>query len=198
MTFIAGRISEQAVAAYQISLNLLAVVFMLSLGMATATGVLASDAVGRAEPRVAMRVSFTGLALNALLMLGCGLLIVLFRSAIGNAYTADTTLAAALAALVPWVALVILPDGAQTVAASALRAQSDNWFPTGSHLLAYALVMPVLGFWWGERQGLGVAGLLFAMLAASALSAGVLALRLVWLEKKWRPRVETAEPQASP
>jgi MATE family multidrug resistance protein len=174
------------VAAYQISLNLLAVVFMLSLGMATATAVLASEAVGRREPHAAMRVSFTGLALNAGVMLLCGLAIVLCRDAIGSAYTADPQLARVVAALLPWIALVILPDGGQTVAASALRAQGDNWFPTGSHLLAYAVVMPVLGFWLAEHEAQGVAGLLSAMLTASALSVGVLVLRLVWLEKKSR------------
>lgn len=186
MTLIAGRIGGRAVAAYQLSLNLLSVVFMISLGSATATAVLAAEAVGREQPHVARRVSFVGLALNSLLMLACGAVMLSLRGAIGRAYTADAALAHTLALMMPWVAAGMLPDGAQTVVASALRAQGDNWFPTASHLLAYAAVMPVLGLWWGERQGLGVAGLLSAMVAASALSAGVLALRLAWLEKKSR------------
>ena len=69
------------------------------------------------------------------------------------------------------------PDGAQVVTASALRARGDNWFPTFSHILAYAVVMPVLGYWLAEHQGMGVAGLLFAIFWASVLSAAVLLLR---------------------
>jgi MATE family multidrug resistance protein len=198
MTFLAGRIGEAQVAAYQITLNLLAVVFMLSLGMATATAVLASEAVGQGQPRTAARVGFTGLGLNSAGMLLCAAAIVLLREAIGRAYTADAQLAQVVSALLPLVALVLVPDGGQTVTASALRAQGDNWFPTGSHLLAYALVMPALGYWLGEHEGQGVAGLLSAILMASALSAGILVLRLGWLRKKNGRLVEIAGPRASP
>jgi hypothetical protein len=37
--------------------------------------------------------------------------------------------------------------------------------------------MPVLGYWLAERQGMGVAGLLFAIFWASVVSAGVLLAR---------------------
>jgi MATE family multidrug resistance protein len=80
------------------------------------------------------------------------------------------------------VALVLPPDGTQVVVASALRARGDNWFPTASHLLSYAAVMPVLGFWLAEERGLGVTGLMLAILWASWLSCGVLGFRL------WRLR----------
>src|SRR5690606_15712365 len=55
MMLIAGRLGADAVAAYHILLNLLAVVFMLSLGLTTATAVLTSEAVGRREPASATR-----------------------------------------------------------------------------------------------------------------------------------------------
>jgi MATE family multidrug resistance protein len=44
---LAGRIGAEAVAAYQLTLNTLAVVFMISLGVAAATAVLVSEAWGR-------------------------------------------------------------------------------------------------------------------------------------------------------
>jgi MATE family multidrug resistance protein len=195
MTFIAGRIGESAVAAYQIVLNLMAVVFMISLGLSTATAVLASEEVGRGDRTAAARVSFLGLGLNSALMVLLALLILALRAPIGRAYTADVALAASVASLLPWAALTLLPDGGQVVAASALRAQGDNWFPTASHLVAYACVMPVIGFWLGERQGHGVAGLLAAVLSASALSVGVLTARLGWLKKSPQP-VSIPDPLA--
>jgi MATE family multidrug resistance protein len=184
MTILAARIGAHAVATYQILLNLLAVLFMVALGLASATAVLASEATGRAAPREALRVSFIGLGLSGAVLLALALLGALCSQPIGRAYTADAALAATVATLVPLTLAITLPDGGQVVAASALRAQNDNWFPTGSHLLAYAVVMPALGYWLAERAQQGVAGLLRAILAASVLSAGVLTLRLVWLARR--------------
>lgn len=84
------------------------------------------------------------------------------------------------------------PDGAQVVAASALRARGDNWFPTFSHILAYAIVMPLLGFWLAETRGMGVAGLVLAIFWASVLSASVLLLRWWALARKLPKPVEAA------
>jgi MATE family multidrug resistance protein len=187
MTMLAGRLGEQAVASYQIILNLLACVFMVSLGLASGTSVLSAEAVGRGDLRGAARVSYLGLALNALVTAAIALVIVLFRGSISRAYTADLTLAAACAALVPLLAVNVLPDGGQVVAAAGLRAQGDNWFPTYSHLLAYALVMPALGFWWAEQLAHGVAGLLWAIFAASVLSVSVLVARMRVLSRRALP-----------
>ena len=177
MTVIAGRLGEHVVAAYQILLNLTALVFMVALGLAAATAVLVSEAVGRKAPADAARAGWTGLGLNTIAMIVLGVLIVAFAAPIGRLYTADAALAALIASLIWTTALVLVPDGGQVVAASALRARGDNWFPTFSHILAYAAVMPLLGYWLGEHEGMGVAGLFFAIFWSSVLSVSVLLAR---------------------
>jgi MATE family multidrug resistance protein len=177
MTVIAGRISAEVVAAYQILLNLMAFVFMIALGLAAATAVLVSEAIGREAPHDAARAGWTGIGLNAIGMVMAAIAILVFAEPIGRVYTADAALAALIASFIWVAALALTPDGTQVVTASALRARSDNWFPTFSHILAYAVVMPVLGYWLAEQQGMGVAGLLFAIFWASVVSAGVLLLR---------------------
>src|SRR5262249_51526866 len=162
MTVIAGRLGANIVAGYQILLNLMAFVFMIALGMAAATAVLVSEATGRKAPHDAARAGWTGIGLNEVSMLIAAAAIFLFAVPIGHAYTADVQLAALISSLMWICALVLHPDGAQVVTASALRARGDNWFPTFSHIVAYAVVMPVLGYWFAERLHLGVAGLLFA------------------------------------
>jgi len=177
MTVIAGRISADTVAAYQIMLNMMAFVFMIALGLAAASAVLVSEAIGRGAPRDASRAGWTGLGLNTIAMLIAGVLLLAFAPQIGRLYTADAALAALIASLMWIAALVLAPDGGQVVAASALRARGDNWFPTFSHILAYAVVMPVLGYWLAEHQGMGVSGLLFAIFWSSVLSVAILLAR---------------------
>jgi len=196
MTVIAGRLGAHVVAAYQILLNLMAFVFMIALGLTAATAVLVSEAVGRNAPRDATRAGWTGIGLNAIAMLIAATAIMVFRDQIGHAYTADAALAGLISSLIWVAALVLHPDGAQVVTASALRARGDNWFPTFSHILAYAFVMPVLGFWLAERQGMGVAGLLFAIFWASVVSAGVLLARWWALTRVPAPVGVTQQPGA--
>lgn len=187
MTVIAGRLGASVVAAYQIMLNLMALVFMVALGLAAATAVLVSEAIGRQAPHDAARAGWTGIWLNALAMIVAAVALLAFANSIGRAYTADAALAALIASLM-WIAAIVLhPDGAQVVIASALRARGDNWFPTFSHILAYAVVMPILGYWFAEHQGMGVAGLLFAIFWSSVLSAAVLLLRWWALARKPAP-----------
>jgi MATE family multidrug resistance protein len=186
MTIIAGRLGKHAIASYQILLNLLAVVFMFALGVATATAVLTSEAIGRSEPRTAARVSWVGLAVNTGLMSIIAALTLALAHPIARAYTVDRQIALTVASLMPLMAAAIAADGGQAVVAGALRAQRDNWFPTASHILAYALVMPVLGFVLAEARGHGVRGLLQAIILASVLSVGVLMLRLWVLTQRGR------------
>jgi MATE family multidrug resistance protein len=178
MTIIAGRAGAHAVSSYQILLNILAVVFMVALGLSTATTVLTSEAVGRRSIRDAARASWAGLGLNTGCMLLIGIALVVFQRSIASAYTTDLQVVSLVAGLMPLAAASIIADGGQAVVSAALRAHRDNWFPTASHVLAYACVMPGLGLLLAEVRGLGVLGLLHAILWASVLSVGVLLYRL--------------------
>ncbi len=182
MTILAGRLGPDAVSAYQILLNLMAILFMAALGISSATAVLTSEAVGSGDTARASRSSFSGIGLVLLLMLLAALLLVGFSGPLGHAYTANPALAAMVSGLVWLVALILPWDGGQAVAAAALRAHGQNWFPTASHLLAYAVVMPSVAYVLGEVRGQGVTGLMSAIFWASVLSFSVLCFRL------WRLR----------
>jgi hypothetical protein len=118
MTVIAGRLGANVVAGYQILLNLMAFVFMIALGMAAATAVLVSEAIGRKAPYDAARAGWTGIGLNEMSMLIAAVAIFVFATPIGHAYTADVQLAALISSLIWICALVLHPDGAQVVTAS--------------------------------------------------------------------------------
>lgn len=184
LTVIAGRLGAEAVAAYQLLLNMVAVVFMVSLGMAAATGVLASESWGRRDGEEVARVSWAGLGLNTVAMLASTVVLLAVPTWIAGALTSDAALAALVVSLVPVTALVLVPDGGQVVVATALRARGDNWLPTASHVLAYVVVMPPLAWWLGEYCARGVAGLMEAIVVASILSVAVLMGRLHLLPRR--------------
>jgi MATE family multidrug resistance protein len=184
MTVIAGRIGANEVAAYQILLNMLAVVFMVAMGLAAATAVLVSEAKGAKNAARMAAAGWMGLGINTAFMVGLGLLVVLAAPLIGRAFTADAAVAAIVATQIVLGALIMAPDGGQVVAAAALRARGDNWFPTASHVLAYVIVMPPLALWLAEGLGMGVSGLMWAIFWASVLSVAVLIWRFWRLAKR--------------
>jgi len=186
MTVIAGRIGETAVSAYQILLNFLAVVFMIAMGIATASAVLTSEAKGRGDRAAQARIGWLGLGANTFFMAAAGLIALAVAGPLARAYTSDPALAGLLVGSMGLVALILAPDGGQVVAASTLRALGDNWFPTASHLFAYVVVMPPLAYWLAEVQGRHVTGLLEAIFWASVLSAVILIARY-WQLTQLRP-----------
>lgn len=193
MTVIAGRISAEAVSGYQILLNLMAFVFMIALGVSAAAAVLVSEAIGRNAPADASRAGWTALGINTIGMIIAAIVILVFAQQIGALYTADLNLVALIAGLMWICALVLVPDGGQVVAAAALRARGDNWFPTFSHILAYLIVMPALGFWLAEVRGLGVEGLLWSICWSSVLSVAILLARWWWLSSRPAPAPSRAD-----
>ncbi len=184
MTVVAARVSDAAVSGYQIILNVCAVVFMLAMGVAAACTVLVAEAVGRGARHEATRAGWTGLGVVLALMLGAACALLVAPQAIARIYTADAALGALVASVMWIAAIAVVPDGAQVVASAGLRARGDNWFPTASHVFAYALIMPALGYWLGERLGMGVAGLIWAIMIASFASIGVLLARWMWLTRR--------------
>jgi MATE family multidrug resistance protein len=80
--------------------------------------------------------------------------------------------------------LFFVADGLQVVAAQALRSRGDVWWPTAFHLTSYGAVMLPLGWVFAHPLGLGVDGIIWAVIVASLLSAILLAGRFVRLARR--------------
>ena len=194
---VAGRLGAEAVATYQVLLQVLALAFMVALGICGATAVLVSQAWGRGNRAAATQAAWIGLGAQCVTAgaaavfpalpvkpLAAALVIVALPGPIAAAFTGEAGLAAAIALLLPWVALALVPDGAQAVASHALRARGDAWFPTASHIAYYVFAMPPLAWLLAEHMGRGVAGLMEAIAAGSVLAAGVLVVRMRILDRR--------------
>jgi MATE family multidrug resistance protein len=181
MTIIAGLVSTLAVGAYTIGLNVLAVMFMVALGLAVANSVLVSRAVGAGQPGRARGLAWLGLGVTVIAMALLGLGAWALSGVLAAAHTAqaDTALRAGAAGVIAILALAIVFDGAQASLAANLRALGDVWVPTASHFFAYLAVMVPVGWVLAVGQGMGAEGLAWAILASSVVSAVLLVVRLM-------------------
>jgi MATE family multidrug resistance protein len=168
-----GRLGTDEVAAHAIALQCASMAFMVPLGIGTAATVRVGHAFGRGDTVAIGRAGWTAfglgtgfMACSALLFLSFGPTIVAFfldPAAVENGHA--LALAASFLAI---AGLFQLVDGAQVVAAHALRGLSDTKIPMLVAIVGYWLVgLPIayllgftfqmrgVGIWVGLASGLG-------------------------------------------
>lgn len=177
MNVIAGWIGGLAVAAWAVVLNVAAMVFMVPLGLATATAVLVGRAYGARDRRGVVRAGLIGFTVTAAFGVAVSLVVWPTARLITLGYTSDPVVIAMASTALVLSCLFFLADALQVVIAQALRARGDVWLPTFTHLTSYVVVMMPLAWWLAIPMGLGLNGIVWAVIAASLLSAGLLATR---------------------
>lgn len=183
---MAGWLGATALAGFQIVLNLTAMVYMLTIGVATATAVRVGAAVGRRAGTEAGRAAGTGL-LAGLAATGLAtLLLVLARGPILRAYTSEEGVLALILPVVLLLPPALLLDCAQGVLGGALRGGSDVRLPTLLYLVAFWGVQLPGAYLLAFPLGQGVAGLVLGILVGCAAATLLLGARLLLLLRTGR------------
>jgi MATE family multidrug resistance protein len=168
-----GRLGTNEVAAHAVALQLASAAFMVPLGLGMAATVRVGLAYGRGDNEGVRKAGWTALAIGtAFMTLTClvfltqpDLLVGIFLDRSDAANTAALGFAATYLAI---AGIFQLSDGAQVVAAHALRGLSDTKVPMLIAMVGYWLVgMPIAyalafvldwrgtGVWLGLAAGLG-------------------------------------------
>lgn len=185
MTLIAGQLGAGETAAWAVVLNISAIVFMVPLGLSSATGVLVSRAFGAGDGPGVLRAGLVGLGLVAAVTLAVALVVWPSAGLMVSAYNRDPALIALAAPALALATLFFVADGIQVVAAQANRAAGDVWWPTIMHVGAYGAVMMPLG--WVLAHRIGVDGLVWAVIIASLISSSLLTGRFVRVARRLTP-----------
>jgi MATE family multidrug resistance protein len=177
MTFIAGQLGAIETSAWTIVLNVSAIVFMIPMGMSSATAVLVGKAYGAGDGRGVMRAGLVGLAVVTVLTSIVAVVLWPTASWVASAYNRDPALLAVVVPALVLATLFFVADGIQVVSASANRAAGDVWWPTIMHFAAYSLIMMPVG--WVLAHQIGVDGLVWAVIIASLVSSVLLTGRFI-------------------
>ena len=166
----AGLLGILPVAAYSIAANVEATMFMVALGIGSATAVLVGNAWGRGDVAEARMAAGVGLCTTIIVMGLFGGLIAIFRQPLAELYSSDPNLVERTAPLLALVGLVIIADGAQLTLAQAVRGLGDTWAAAGRYALAFIGVMVPVSWFLAISMGWGVRGLLYGMLIGCLVS----------------------------
>ena len=177
MLLFAGLLGEVQVAAYQLGMNLVALVFMTAIGFGTAASVRVGNAVGRGDAVAVRLAGWTAVGLGGVLLLALGVAADRWAGAIAALYTSDAAVMAVAVPTLGVAALLLLPDGIQGIITGALRGAADAWPATGLYLISFWLVMMPLGWYLGVRLQGGAPGLMLAVLVGATVATLCLGLR---------------------
>jgi MATE family multidrug resistance protein len=175
---LAATIAPAAVAAHQIVLNIVGLIFMVPYGLGTAAAVRVGQAVGRRDPDGVRAAGWTALALATATMFCSAVLFAAVPRLLLRGFTSDVTVLEVGVSLFLVAAVFQLFDGLQTVTTGALRGLGNTKTPMLINLFGHwGIGLPVawvLCFHWGW----GVRGL-WAGLAIGLILIGSTLLH-VW------------------
>ncbi len=184
---LSTQLGETVTHAFQIVFSVHNVTFAFALGLGSAAGVRAGNAVGEGVPAEAGPRTAIAAALAALIL---GLLAIPLMAApmlIVGGFPASAAVAAAAVAMLPLWAMFIVFDGLQVVFVYALRSLGDQVVAGLNGIAAFFLLTGGIGL-WTVHAGWGPNGLVAAsaagMVAAALLNGG----RLWWVTRRLRPQ----------
>ena len=166
-----GWIGTQALTAHQVALQIAAVMFMVPFGIGMAATVRVGHAAGRGDAIATRRAGFSALALGIAFMAAMTLVVIATRHLLPRLFLGwdapDPQTVALTASLLVLGASFFIMDGAQTVAAGALRGLNDTRLPlifaaisfwgigfTGCWLFGFTFGFGAYGIWIGLSLGI--------------------------------------------
>ena len=175
----AGWLGEITLAAYTIAHNLIAMAFMVSLGVASATVVRVGIAKGSGDMDDVKLAGWVGLGVNTIFMGLIGVGFGLFPNMFASVYTNDSAVIFESTPLIIFCGFVIIVDGGQVVMINALRGAGGIWAPALIQIFSFLIVMVPLGWWLAIKNGYGGMGLYEAIFFAAILSLSLLSLQFM-------------------
>jgi multidrug resistance protein, MATE family len=177
-----GRISTTALAAHQIAMQIVVILFMVPFGIGMAATVRVGHAVGRGDVAAIRRAGLVAILLGIFLVAILTLAVILARFAIATFFlgeaSADADATINLAAKLLLVgATFFITDAIQGVTVGTLRGMKDTRVPLLFAAISYWLVgfssSYLLGFW----TALGAIGVWMGLSIGTVVYATLLVLR---------------------
>jgi MATE family, multidrug efflux pump len=184
VALMAGWLGTRALAVYQIAANVNTIVFMLALGLATATSVRVGNAVGRGDRPGLAWAGWSGAGLGLVLLAAIGLAFQPGAGPLVAIYTEDPAVQALAAPAVTILGLVVVLDGGQALMVGALRGLGDIVVPSCMAVGGFWVVNVPLAWWLGVARGGGVSGLLWALAAGTGVATTLLLLRFARVSRR--------------
>ena len=177
MTVFAGWIGAVQVAAYQIGINMIGLVFMTALGVGGAGGIRVGHAVGRANVPEVRRAGWISVGLGLGVAAGFGAVMFAWPQGAATLYSDDSVILAVAVPTLAMAGIALVMDCSQGVIMGVLRGAGDVWPATLIYLFSFWVVMLPIGYHLGVSSAGGAPGLMVGVAAGAMVAALLLGVR---------------------
>ena len=174
-----GSLGQIALAAHNVVMNYVTLIFMIPVGLANALMVRVGQAMGESRVAEARFRGLVGIGVASGAMLVSALVIVVFSQAIIGLYTTDVAVVTTASVLLVCAALFQLSDGIQITSAGALRGLQDTTVPMFISGGAYWLVGVPTSWLLGIYLERGPFGLWLGLILGLTIGATMLGARFL-------------------
>lgn len=176
-TVLAAHMGKVPVAAHAIALNLASFTFSVAVGVGAATNVRVGHAIGAGDRALARRRGVIGLEIGFVVMSCFGAVFLIAPGALARVFTDEAPVIAATIPLLQIAALFQVSDGAQAIAAGAMRGIGDTRATFIANVLGHYGVGLAISLSLGFGAGLGAPGLWWGLSAGLTVTAVYLVVR---------------------
>jgi len=170
LAIYAGWLGEDALAAYSIALNVLAIFFMLAIGFGSATAVRVGIAYGRKDLPDMMLAGWVGLGVAVSALAAVSVVLFGFSGEISHLYSGDADVVSLAAPVIAFIGYVLIFDGGQAVMSNVLRGRRDVWVPSLIQTISFVLVMIPFSWMFAFPFGYGPLGLFYGIFIGAFVS----------------------------
>ena len=178
-TVLAAHLGKLPSAAHAIALNIASFTFAVAVGVGSATNVRVGMAFGAGDVALARRRGLSGVGIGFVVMGVFAIAFVALPGVIARVFTDDADVVAATIPLLQIAALFQLSDGAQAIAAGALRGIGDTRGTLIGNLVGHYGIGLAISLALGFGAGLGAPGLWWGLSAGLTVTAVYLVIRFV-------------------
>lgn len=180
---LSTQLGEAATHAFQIVFSIHNVTFAFALGLGSAAGVRAGNAVGEGMPRAAIPRTLIAVAATVAITGALALYLTLAGAPVARAFPAEPEVhRIAIAMLVVWAPFILF-DGVQVVFVYALRSLGDQVMAGVNGILAFFVVTGGAGLWL-VHLGWGPAALVAASALGMVVAAALHGIRFWWIAQR--------------
>jgi MATE family multidrug resistance protein len=185
-SIIVGMVSSMQQAAHQIALSLASFTFMIATGLASASTIRISHAIGEENFVKMRRAGVTSLLMVVVFMSLTALLFIFKGDLLANLYvdSKEVQVIQFSIGLLIIGGFFQLFDGVQAVALGTLRGMEDVRIPTIITVISYWVITIPLSYYVGKILGYGAYGVWYCYLIGLTIASVLLYLRFDFVSKK--------------